>query len=65
MTSVLLALEEPFVRTGVQVIIDQSRQFQVAGYVESVEEVLSTVQRRRAGPRHRAPTPRLTPLGNT
>jgi len=43
MTSVLIALEEPFVQMGVRVTIENTEGFDVAGFAETVEEVVPTV----------------------
>ena len=43
MTSVLIALEEPFVQMGVRVTIENTEGFEVVGVAEAVDQVESTV----------------------
>ena len=43
MTSVLIALEEPFVQMGVRVTIENTEGFEVAGVAETADQVLSSV----------------------
>jgi len=43
MTSVLIALQEPFVRIGVEVTLEKSEDFEVAGQVENVSGVAAAV----------------------
>ncbi len=43
MTSVLIALDEPFVQMGVRVTIENTDGFEVVGVAETVDQVVPTV----------------------